>query len=142
MTPSYYVFPGLKLPYLTDGQRDGIKRENLAYFRSKDLVNEIMNVVCEYFEVTRKQIEGPRGKRIIPWARHVFCYLMRKYTRFGVTSIGDILNRDHTTIIHSTKVVKDNIEVYSEYKEQLTAIERILDERIYRDINTIKDISK
>lgn len=139
MAPSYYVFPGLKLSYLTDGQREGIKRENLMYFRSKDISNAIMNVVCEYYGFTPEQLAGKRGKGILPWARHAFCYLMRKYTRHPVTAIGFIINRDHTTVIHSIRVVNDNIEVYPQYKDQITAIERILDDRLYRDISKIKE---
>jgi chromosomal replication initiator protein len=140
MTPSYYVFPGLKLAYLTPEQLQGIKKQNLAYFRSDELVSEIRQCVCDYFGVTQIQLEGSRGKGIVPWARHVFCYMCRKYTVLTQEAIANILNRDHTTIIHSVKVVQDNISTYNEFKEQISLIESNIDDKVYvKAITTVAD---
>jgi chromosomal replication initiation ATPase DnaA len=138
MVPSYYVFPGLKLAYLTPEQLEGIKRQNLVYFKSNELINEIMNCVCEFFSVTKEQIEGKRGKGILPWARHVFNYMCKKYSRLTLKGIGDLINRDHTTVMHSLKTVQGNMDSYPEYKEQVLFIDNKISDRIYTKVITIK----
>lgn len=141
MTPSYYVFPGLKMAYLTPEQLDGIKKKNLAFFKSDELITEIRKTVCEYYNVTQEKLEGPRGKGIIPWARQVFCFLCKKYTRFSQQAIADMLNRDHTTIIYAIRTVQDNIDSYEEFKNQVEVIEKRISDKIYINIigATVKD---
>jgi chromosomal replication initiator protein len=139
MTPSYYVFPGLKMAYLTPEQLEGIKKKNIAFFRSNELVSEIRKIVCQFYGVTQEQLEGKRGKGILPWARQVFCYMCKKYTRFTQKGIGDLINRDHTTIIHSVRIVNDNIYTYPEFKEQIDSIESNISDKIYTKVLTIKN---
>lgn len=134
---SYYAYPGLKLAYLTPEQLEGIKKRNQAFFKSDDFVTIVRDCVCQFYSVTQQQIEGKRGKGILPWARHVFVFLCRKYTYLTLKNIADILNRDHTTAIHSIKTVHDHTSNYSEFKSQLEAIEINIDDRIYAKIGTI-----
>lgn len=141
MTPSYYVFPGLKMAYLTDKQRELIKNQYEKFYKSDDITDKIRGLVCDYYNVTKEQLEGSRGKEIVPWARHVFCFLVRKYTRLHLIDIGNILGgRDHTTIIHSIKTVNDNIDSYKEFKDQIAYLERELSDRLYKNFFTVRDL--
>lgn len=141
MKPSYYAFPGLKMAYLTEKQREVIKNEYHKIYKSDDITEKIQILVCEYFGVTKDQLVGSRGKGIIPWARHVFCYLVKKYTRFYLVDIGKMLgDRDRTTIIHSIKTVNDNIDSYQEFKDQVAWLERELSDRLYKNFFTVKDL--
>lgn len=40
-------------------------------------------------------------------ARKMYCYISRKCTRYSLSKIGEFINRDHTTILHSIKRCED-----------------------------------
>jgi len=42
-------------------------------------------------------------------ARHVAVYLMRKLTNLSSPDIGEVLNRDHATILYSVKQVEQKL---------------------------------
>lgn len=141
MMPSYYAFPGLKMAYLTDKQREAIKNHYEKLYKAEDISQKIKSLVCDYYHVTQAQLEGSRGKGVVPWARQVFCFLVKKYTRFTLADIGRTLsNRDHTTIIHSIKTVKDNIETYKEFEDQISYLEQELSDRLYKNFFTVKEL--
>ena len=50
-------------------------------------------------------------KREIVTARQVFFYLAREtFPKMGLKTLGAMLDKDHATVIHSSKAVKDLIE--------------------------------
>lgn len=40
-------------------------------------------------------------------ARNLCYYFLRKHTRYSLKQIGDLFNKDHTTIIHGIRMVND-----------------------------------
>ena len=73
--------------------------------RSK--INVIFKVVMTYFDITKEDLKGPRGRDEIPKGRQIFCALAREITELSYQAIGDYVNRDHTTVIHSKRVISD-----------------------------------
>lgn len=98
--------------------------EKLTNFMSEHhpTLREIIEVVCEYFQVSRREIEGPAHAQFFAHPRLVVYYLARKLTRLSLTNIAERLGgRDHTTVrtgflkichqIRSNDVLRDDVDV-------------------------------
>lgn len=59
--------------------------------------------VCRLFGVSRLEIRGPRGNANTANARHCLAYWARRLLRMSYPQIGKMMNRDHTTVIHSIR---------------------------------------
>lgn len=83
----------------------------------------IIETVTEYFQISQEDIfSNSREKRIV-YPRQVITYLLRDILGLSFKNIGNILNKDHTTIIHSYE--KINIMLASP--------------KVYRDISNIRE---
>lgn len=51
------------------------------------------------------KIDIPSRKRPLTYARAVFCKVAREQLGVTLSEIGDVLNRDHATVMHSIKIV-------------------------------------
>lgn len=73
-----------------------------------DLRNDpekIIKTVAEHVGLTPKDIKGSSKMRSTTQARQVAAHLIRKYTRKSFHEIGEILNKDHTSIVYACKNV-------------------------------------
>ncbi len=83
----------------------------------------IIETVTEYFQISQEDIfSNSREKRIV-YPRQVITYLLRDILGLSFKNIGNILNKDHTTIIHSYE--KINVMFASP--------------KVYRDISNIRE---
>lgn len=94
---------------------------------------EAMRVVCIIYDVTPDVIVEKIRKQVIMDARHLFCYLCKKHLKMTYLSIGNILHRDHSTIIHSVQTFDDLIKydrsINQSYTEALSLLGLHLHER-------------
>jgi len=65
----------------------------------------IGDLVGSQFKVSVKDMQSRSRKKVITFPRQVAMYLSRKYTDESLADIGRIYNRDHSTVLHSIKVV-------------------------------------
>ena len=71
----------------------------------------IMQTVSDYYSVTLNEMVGPTRKREITIPRQVAIYLTREMTGMSFPQIGTVFGgRDHTTIMHSWKVMESNMK--------------------------------
>ena len=75
----------------------------------KDIAEKVMSVVSTRYGTTKDELKGKSKKREIVEARHVSAYLIRELAGYSLNQIGALLNRDHTTIMNSCEVVKNQI---------------------------------
>lgn len=77
----------------------------------------VAKVICDHFAIGKKQLCGRDRDINFVLARQCFIYfLCRKFRgRLSMMKVGKLLSRDHTTIVHHVKRIKDMIEV----KDQL-----------------------
>ena len=60
-------------------------------------------------------------------ARQVTMFLSKKYTDSSLSNIGKIVGKkDHATVLHACKTVKDQIETSKEFAASVEAIEGLL----------------
>lgn len=73
------------------------------------LANEIMESVSKYYQITVSEITEKRRHAKIVRARQVAAYLLREDLRLSLHEVGAIINRDHSSVVHAHKLVKQMI---------------------------------
>lgn len=75
---------------------------------------QVMEAVSSVTGVPADKIFGKDRFREVAAARHMFCYVARKYTNGTLGQTGKFLGRDHTTAINSVKVCNDMLDIQDE----------------------------
>ena len=87
-------------------------------------VDDILDTVCNHFNVTTTAVNGKSRKRDLVVARQVSMYLAQKYTKMPASRIGKLVgNRDHSTVIHSCSQIEKRLKVDVAFKDELCSIE-------------------
>ena len=89
--------------------------------------------------IDKHDIMNPSRLRQHVWKRSALCRFLRKngYT-FG--KIGQMINKDHATIIHAQKVYENN-SIYDDFKACIATIESDLQDCVFDSMPTVKDIN-
>ncbi len=88
-------------------------------------IDKIFSAVFKKYSVSKEDIKGKKRVKNITWARQVAIYLIREITELSFPDIGDIVDKDHSTVIYSYNLVTKrrtaepliNIEMESLLKE-------------------------
>ncbi len=87
-------------------------------------VDDILDTVCNHFNVTTTAVNSKSRKRDLVVARQVSMYLAQKYTKMPASRIGKLVgNRDHSTVIHSCSQIEKRLKVDVAFKDELCSIE-------------------
>ena len=105
MSISPYLFPGLKLDQKNKQQ---IKNDS-KLLRYKVTKEEILEIIANECGITVSQILDKTRKKEVVNGRFIFCGIMNDYFNYTLKRIGDVVGRDHTTVIHAIKKFKDRI---------------------------------
>lgn len=91
--------------------------------RDKIKPNNIFKVVSKEFEVTVKDIKGPRRKADVALARQICMYILREELGYKLERIAQLLNRkDHTTVLHALDKVESKKKADEGFREQIDVI--------------------
>lgn len=98
-------------------------KEFVAFMRKKSLpINErsfsfwVESLVADYFKLSLDQCRAKNRKKEIVTARQVMMALLRRHTHQSLTKIGDRYGKDHATVLHAVRTVKNRSEVYKNYR--------------------------
>ena len=69
----------------------------------------IVDKTADYYNIEPDQIFGKGKTKNVAAARQMSIYLMRKLTGLTLEEIGSVLNRDHSTILHSIRKVEESV---------------------------------
>ena len=87
-------------------------------------IDDIMEKVCNHYNVTQTQVSSKSRKRDYVMARQVSMYLAQKYTKMPASRIGKLVgNRDHSTVIHSCAQVEKRLQVDRAFQAEIVSIE-------------------
>ncbi len=90
-------------------------------------VQMIQEIVCKYFNLEQSIIQTSSRKREIVQARQITMYLSKKYTDCSFAHIGKIVGKkDHATVLHACKTIKDQIEINKSFRSSIEEIENRL----------------
>ncbi len=84
----------------------------------------LQNLICDEYNVSWAEMLAPGRKTQFVDARGAYCYLVRKYFNYSLSKIGDILGKDHTTVIHYINRVSGYIHVGDNAAIRIKRIER------------------
>ena len=88
-------------------------------------VNYIQNKVAEFFDVEVALLKAKTRKRNIVVARQVAMYLTKEFTNMPLKAIGQAFGgRDHSTIIHAIRAVKNLMESDTKFYAKLEELQR------------------
>lgn len=85
--------------------------------------------VGNQFNVRIEELKSRSRKRSVAFPRQVGMYLTRKFTDISLADIGDLYNRDHSTVLHAIKVVTKDMSRNSSVKEQVEILSNKLQNR-------------
>ncbi|KKR06496.1 MAG: Chromosomal replication initiator protein DnaA [candidate division WS6 bacterium GW2011_GWF2_39_15] len=80
----------------------------------------IMDVVCEIFDVTPRDIKGKRRTAYLATTRQVIMYILRNELGLPLERVAREVNRqDHTTVLHACEKIEDMMEKDSRFKDKI-----------------------
>ena len=106
-----------------------IFKENPIVVKQEDELTpkQIKNAVCEYYGLTRTQIESKSRTKNIANARHIAIYLCRTHLEMPFAKIGfEFGNRDHSTIMSSYEKMMKLLKEKETFQQAVMQIESSL----------------
>lgn len=97
-------------------QRSQETKVNLRKFN--ELEQSILSIICRVHKVDIEDFVRLRRGRELVDARFQFAAVFRLQFYYTLSKIGNLLSKDHSSIIHSIKKHKDFYETISSYKAQ------------------------
>lgn len=90
--------------------------------------DSIINVLCRYFDLNVEKFKNKGRKRHYCDVRNMFtAYIKETYgNQITLTAIGQVVNRDHATVIHYLKKHKELMDCDPEYQSKYLAVCDIL----------------
>lgn len=87
-------------------------------------IDDIMDSVCNHFNVSSAAVSSRSRKREYVVARQVSMYLAQKHTKMPASRIGKLVGgRDHSTVIHSCSQIERRLKTDKAFSEEIASIE-------------------
>jgi len=92
-------------------------------------IDNIQRVVADDFNLTPNDLKGKKKTASIVRPRQIAIYLCREFTDYSLGEIGQSFgNRDHTTMIHSCKVIEETSHSDTNLYNTLERLKRVIKE--------------
>ena len=92
---------------------------------------EIMNAVAEAYGITLEELRSHSRIARIATARAVVCYLLYRNYNYSTKDVGNMVLRDHTTVMHNCRKVQGFYLLQKMYATDLAIIKEI-EEKYFR----------
>lgn len=89
----------------------------------------ILDLVADQFKLSTDELKSKSRKKTVAFPRQVIMYLSRKYTDNSLAEIGKILNRDHSTVVHSIRTISQKQASNNSVRGQLEYLSRKLEQK-------------
>lgn len=81
--------------------------ENITQEFKQEKEDAVIKKVCDYYGITLEELKGSSRKRSCVIPRQVVSYILREFFNYGLQQVGDIVKKNHATIIYNVQTVKD-----------------------------------
>lgn len=78
---------------------------------------DIINKVCEHFDINEEQLKSKRRNRELVDARGIIMYLLHKYKGQTSTSVAKLFGKNHATVLHQSRKIEGYMDVDREFFE-------------------------
>jgi chromosomal replication initiator protein len=90
-------------------------------------VDFIQRCVVEEFGISLQDLKTKRRNKQVVFPRQIAMYLSRELTELSFPEIGELFGgKDHTTVLHSYKKIKENLSNTPELKERVDKVIHII----------------
>ena len=90
-------------------------------------IDDVKQCVCDYFNMKMTQLDSRTRTQKIAYARQLAMFLSNQFTGKSHVQIGlNIGNRNHATVIHAIKQIKDMMEVDEQARQDVAELQNIL----------------
>ncbi|MDD2562860.1 MAG: chromosomal replication initiator protein DnaA [Salinivirgaceae bacterium] len=88
-------------------------------------MDSIQNTVCSHFKITLEELKSKTRRREIVQARQIAMYFAKSLTKESLATIGtNIGGKDHATVLHACKTIKNLMETDRHFRENVQEIEK------------------
>lgn len=103
-------------------------QRNISNIENKTItIDEIIKAVCTHFKIETDAIYTKSRKREVVQARQIAMYLAKNNTELSTAKIGaQIGGKDHATVLHACKTIKEQREVDKCLREDVDKIQASL----------------
>ena len=125
---SKFYSPGedITLEMAENALKDFISDESSVHLTAENIID----VVCNHFNVDKEQLLSERRTDEIAYPRQICMYLCSEYTSLTQQVIAEKLHRkNHTTVINAVKKIKGSLPVDTELQTTITMLKKKLNIR-------------
>lgn len=107
-------------------------------------VDSIISEVLNFFGVSMSLVLNTRNNRQREYVniRQVMLTMVYEYSSLSLSSIGNILNKDHATVIHSVMVVKNYEDTNYDFRSRMKILRSRIDSLIVPEKQEIEIIDQ
>jgi len=112
-----------------------ILKDLLNISENKITIENIQKIVCSNYKISKNEMLSPRRSRYLVRPRQIAMYLAKNLTSKSLPDIGrEFSNRDHTTVIHSVKIINKLKLIDGDLSKNL---EKLKNDILYKNQNEI-----
>lgn len=100
---------------ISDGYMDEMVRTRKRGLSAKQIIDK----VAKYYDLNSKDLLGSSRMKNIKSARQIAMYLMSEELDYSTVKIGNEFSKDHTTVMHGIRKIKQDLKVDFTLREQL-----------------------
>ena len=102
--------------------------KKIAKVEKKEItIDTIISKVCEHYDIEKESLHSRSRKHNVAIARQVAMYLAKKYTDTSCVRIGKLIaKRNHSTVLHSCKMVQNQLEIDKNFRSEMEEIENMI----------------
>tara|TARA_Y100000748_G_scaffold65370_1_gene52872 strand:- start:3609 stop:4964 length:1356 start_codon:yes stop_codon:yes gene_type:complete len=113
-------------PITIESIKDSLK-DLLAIQARQVSIENIQKTTAEYYNIKLSDLMSKRRSRSVARPRQMAMFLAKELTNFSLPEIGDSFGgRDHTTVIHACKKIKElregNLDIEEDYRKLLRVL--------------------
>ncbi len=106
---TYAMAMGIKAD--TDAVKQALSKTLISSHEKNVKPTTVISQVAKFYNLEVKELKGKKRTKNLVIPRHVCMYLLKELNQLTLVEIGNILGgRDHTTVMHGTEKIQDEIE--------------------------------
>mgnify|MGYP005987925639 CR=1 FL=1 len=101
---------------------------------------EVLRVICKELAMDFDEVKNRKTRlREFVYARQLYAYFCKEYTKENLTNMGKFIHKDHATMIHSIKQIKGYYEFDNVVKNDVDRISNILKHKVVKNTADKRD---
>lgn len=111
----------------------GLPTPLLGRYKAKseqETIDKVCSVVSKCTGISLEDMKSKARTEEVKEARHICVTFLYIFTTLTKTKLGQLFNRDHSTIVASINVCNDRVEMYPEYREKMYTIKKLIEEAL------------